>query len=274
MVCLMASNFSYRHSALSLLLLSLLLIGPMAYAQHWQLIDSLPQTAPHSIAQDLTGRLYIANEQGSIIQYSAHGDSLRTYHPQSQEPPTLLPWQLLRIQAYFPFQQTLQVLDQNLTEVSAFSIPEPLLANPTLSADQHLWYINSEWILNKYQPVLEQTVLTASLQWYIEPKSSIRLLHEYQNRLYIQVDQEVIVFDLFGNYLVRLPADVASPMRFFQEELYYFTDKHLVFINLYTNIVRQLPLPPIKLTDVLVSEDRLYAFANQYVYIYSGLSAP
>ena len=273
MECLMISSFSYRNFALNLLL-SLLLFSHVAAAQHWQLLDSLSQSAPNSITQDLTGRLYIADEQGSITQYDARGDSLRTYHPESQESPTLLPWQLLRIQAYFPFQQVLQVLDQNLTEVSAFSIPETLLANPALSADQYIWYIDSEWILHKYQPILKQTVLSASLQWYIKPQSTVRLLQEYQNRLYIQVDQDVIVFDLFGNYLARLPVDVASPMRFFQKELYYFTDNYLVFINLYTNIVRQLPLPKLRPTDVLVSDNRLYTYSNQYVYIYSGLSAP
>lgn len=274
MECLMDSNFNYR-LFVSSLLLGLGIFGPEAIAQGWVLQDSIRRSAPHATTQDLTGRLYLADEQGAIVQYGARGDSLRMYHPVSQESPTLLPWQLLRIQAYYPFQQTLKVLDQNLAEVATFQISETILANAALSTDQHLWYISSEWVLHKYQPILEQTVLSASLQWYVSSQSTVHQLQEYQNRLYIHVDDAMIVFDLFGNYLYRLPVDVTGTFHFFQDELYYLADGHLIFINLYSKQLRQLPIPPKdRIRDVLTGDNILYTFTDQYIYLYRGQIAP
>ena len=181
-----------KHFNFAVFSLSWLLILPSTNlpAQAWQLLDSLAQPLPSSLCSDGSGRIYVANESGFITQLSEHGDTLRTYQPISQEAPVLLPWQMLRLQAYFPFQQKLVLLDQNLNEVSSIVLPETTMGNAALSADQQIWYVSTDLVLNKYNPTLEENTLSTSLQWFISPNSQVKLLREHQNRLYIQIDEE------------------------------------------------------------------------------------
>lgn len=259
------------------LLSGLLLLSSTAVSQDWRLLDSIPFTPPYSVTSDLTGKLYGAQASGSVGQYDARGNRLQVYNPASQEPPLLLPWQLLRVQAYYPYQQILRVLDQNLTEVTSLEAPEIVLGNITLSADQHLWYVSSEWILKKYQPILEETVVASSLQWYVTPQTTVRMLQEYQNRLYIQLDEKVIVMDLFGNYLTSIAISKEAPLiQFRQKELYYALEDKLVFVDLYSRMMREVPLPQFRPSadkttgKTLVGEKWLYSFRDRNLYIYSG----
>lgn len=269
----MGNSLSCKLSGISLFLA--LQLSTELIAQTWQLVDSVPFQPPKSISQDQSGRLYLANAQGVIFQYTEQRDSLRSYQPFSQEPPTLLSWQMLRTQAYLPLEQTLVILDQNLNEVSNYQIAETVLGNVTLSADQHLWYINSELVLKKFQPLIEQTVISASLQWYISSPSNIQKIKEYQNRLYILTEVEVLVLDLFGNFLARWPISSDSEVRFKQNELYYLTDNKITFRDLYSDSSRQLPGPVLLTPDTFILGSKfMHVFCNSQWYRYTGETTP
>ena len=239
-------------------------------AQSWVLEDSLASSLPSFVIGDADGRLYLATDQGVITQYNHVGDTLRTYQPSSQEVPTLVPWQMLRVQAYFPFQQVLSILDQNLNEVSSITLPETTLGNATLSADQLVWYISSDLVLKKYQPVLDQATLSTSLQWHLTPQTQIYLLREYQNRLYVQTNEQILIFDLFGNFLSKLPLSAQQAVQFFGDELYFISDQKIQFIHLYSGDRRNLLLPPEKnIRKILWEKEYLHAFSERFWYVYS-----
>ncbi|WKN41931.1 hypothetical protein [Tunicatimonas pelagia] len=239
-------------------------------AQSWQLEDSFALALPESVASSPHNRLYVANAQGVIMQYNRQGDTLRVHQPSNLEVPFLLPWQTLRIQAYFPFQQMLTVLDQNLSEVSTISLPEITLGNATLSADQQVWYISADLILNKYNPQLAENTLSASLQWYFSSENQVHLLREYQNRIYIQTDEQLLIFDLFGNFLSQRPLSSDHPIQFLNDEAYFLSGDYIHFIHLYSGTIRQLPMPAEKnIRKILVEKEYLHGYSERFWYTYS-----
>ncbi|MEM6842373.1 MAG: hypothetical protein AAF632_09105 [Bacteroidota bacterium] len=268
MVFLTDKHLSYGLFRLNILFISLL---PFTLsAQSWVLKDSLARPAPSSVIGDTNGRLYLTVIQGSIVQYDRSGDTLRTYQTSSQEMPLLLPWQLLRIQAYFPYQQVLTVLDQNLNAVSSITLPETTLGNAALGADQLVWYISTDLVLKKYQPSQDQVTLATSLQWHISSQNQIHLIQEYQNRLYVQVDEQLLVFDLFGNFLSKQLLSTHQAVQFSGNELYYIFGQNIQFIHLYSGAIRSEPLPPGKnFRKILWEKEYLHGFSERFWYVYS-----
>ncbi len=239
-------------------------------AQSWQLEDSTAISLPKSIVNSTHNWFYIATAEGSIIQYTRQGDTLRTYQPTHQEPPILLPWQTLRLQAYFPFQQILTVLDQNLNEVSNILLPEATTGNATLSADQQVWYISTNLILNKYNPQLAENTLSTSLQWYLSAENQVHLLQEYQNRLYIQTDKALLIFDLFGNFLSKRLLSTNFPIQFLADESYFLSGESIHFIHLYSAATRRLTVPAGKnILKILIEKEYLHGYSERFWYTYS-----
>jgi hypothetical protein len=239
------------------------------------LVDSIAIQMPKSVTADLSGRLYFSISQGAIVQYSAAGDSLRAFQPSGQEPPQLFTWQMLRIQAYFPFQQSLIIIDQNLNEVSQFILPETILGNAFLSSDQQIWYVNSESMLIKYNPVLDQTALSTSLQWYIDPTSSILYLQEYQNRLYIQTSQRMLIMDLYGNYLSKLSLETENRARFVQDKMYYVDNGQIKVIGLYDGKLEALTIPISRTpAHLLLTDNLLHVVSDDYWYRFQKQTSP
>lgn len=269
----MGNILSFRLIGVNLFLA--LQLSTKLIAQTWQLVDSVPFQSPKSISQDQSARLYLANAQGIIFQYTEQRDSLRSFQPSSQEAPILLPWQTLRTQAYLPFEQTLVILDQNLNEVSSYLIPETAFGNATLSADQHVWYINSQLVLKKFEPITNQTVISASLQWYVSSPNSIFSVREYQNRLYVLADTEILVLDLFGNFLESWPVSASSEIHFKQNELYYLTTDKIIFLDLYNSSLRKLPNPALTTNGTFVLGAKfLHIFCNNRWYRYARETTP
>ncbi|MGD1889801.1 MAG: hypothetical protein ACFB15_04255 [Cyclobacteriaceae bacterium] len=269
----MGRALNYTNLLASLLLVFLFSVN--LGAQSWTLVDSIATLTPSSVAVDLSGRIYFSTSEGGILQFSEAGDSLRAFQPSGQEPPDLFTWQMLRTQAYFPFQQSLLIIDQNLNEVSHVTLPETVLGNAFLGADQHVWYVNSERLLIKYNPVLDQTVLSTSLQWYLQPSSIILSLHEYQNRLYIQFSQQVIILDLYGNYLSKLSIETEKPVRFLKNNLYFTDSEKIELVGLYDNEIKEMLLPNNVSPDhLLLTENFLHIFRNNYWYRYQKQTLP
>lgn len=238
-------------------------------AQPWELKDSTAFTLPESIVSNTPGIFYAATAKGDIIQYTSQGDTLHTYQPSHREPPVLLPWQTLRLQAYFPFQQLLTVLDQNLNEVSTIELPEATMGNATLSADQQVWYISTDLVLNKYDPQLTENTLSTSLQWYLSTNDQVHLLREYQNRLYVQTDEVLLVFDLFGNFLYRRPLSANWPIQFFADETYFLSGENIHFIHLYSAATRKLTVPTGKnIRKILMEKEYLHGYSERFWYTY------
>jgi len=263
----MGRILNYRNLRASLIL-AFLCSGKL-WAQSWALLDSVAIPITKSVTVDLTGRLYFSTSDGFILQFSEAGDSLRAFQPNGQEPPNLYTWQMLRTQAYFPFQQSLVIIDQNLNKVSHFTTPETMMGNAFLSADQHVWYVSSERLLIKYNPVLDQTVLSTSLQWYLEPSSSIVSLHEYQNRLYIQTSKQVLLMDLYGNYLSKLSLETENQVRFLKNNLYFVDGSKIKLIGMYDNLVKELLIPvPWSPDYLLLTEKFLHIIKDNYWYRY------
>jgi len=264
----MAKHLSYVRSSIVLWLLCLNCFS--VSAQSWQLKDSIALTLPESVVSLAPDQFYVTTTQGSIVQINLQGDTLRTYQADSQEVPLLLAWQPLRLQVFFPFQQMLTVLDQNLNKVSSISLPEATIGNATLSADQQVWYISTDLLLNKYNPLLAENTLTNSLQRYLTPASQVLLLREYQNRLYVQTEEQLFVFDLFGNLLSKQPLTTSNQIHFFSDEAYFLTEDTIHFFHLYSAVKRSLPVPKGKnIYKILVEKEYLHGYSNRFWYTYS-----
>ena len=264
----MVKHLSYVRSSIGLWLLCLSCSSLLA--QSWHLEDSVVLTLPESVVTLSPDQFYVTTAQGSIIQLNLQGDTLRTYRATSQEIPLLLPWQPLRLQAFFPFQQILTVLDQNLNEVSSISLPEATIGNATLSADQQVWYISTDLLLNKYNPLLAENTLSASLQRYLTPASQVLLLREYQNRLYIQTEKQLLVFDLFGNFFSQRLLPTSNQLQFFSDEAYFHSDGTIQFFSLYSKATRSLPVPEGKnIRNILIEKEYLHGYSNRFWYTYS-----
>ena len=98
----------------------------------------------------------------------------------------------------------------------------------------------------------------------------ITQLQEYQNRLYLN-DQlhEIMIFDLSGNYIQKIPVEHIDRFDFYHDELFWIENNHLTFYNVYDMHRRQLELPPgAQPLFVQVIEDKLIVFHKKEMIIY------
>jgi len=171
-------------------------------------------SAPELLTADPIGNFYLV-KNGILIKYSASGDSLASWSDPSKGPITLVDaTDPLRILLYHRDFNLIHFLNNRLTPLSdpispdAIGISQPLTV--AVSNQGGFWILDGTTRrIRRYDAQLNMASESAPLDLpSLKASSSIRLF-EAGNWLCLLVpDREIRVFDLFGNFLRKLPLKV------------------------------------------------------------------
>ncbi len=210
------------------------LLGLDLEAQTWFPTDSLRlQSAISAVSSDASGNLYLAEKEGQLSRYSSQFQKQESYsNPQFSMISTLDAEQMLRIFTFYRETQQFQFFNRFLTPLQP---PANFLLGGTsqvgaaaMSSDQMIWLIDEANLrLLKYNPILENVMITTDLTYYIDGSLNVKNLQEHNNRLFLHQQDEMLVFDFMGNFISKLPPKIEGPSAFYGQKLYYCHDEQL-----------------------------------------------
>ncbi len=221
-------------SSFPLLLSVFILLFGGARAQQWYIVDSLSfKETVVSVSRDLTGNLYLAYASGKLRKYD---DTLLLMASSHEGSPDLISSidasQILKILVFYQEPQQFQFFNRFLNPIhSPQSFNTESFAHfsiATLSSDQMIWLINDDLMrLQKYNPILQEFVVDTDLSYYLQGNFQVSKLAEHKNRLYMQYNDEILVFDFMGNFINKLPLEIKGPFSLHQDHLFFLQKEKL-----------------------------------------------
>ena len=252
----------------------LLFLGIKVQAQQWTISDSLSlNAAVRSVSSDVLGNLYVANHKGELSRYSASLEKQETYSNQQLETISALDaGQMLRIFAFYEETQQFQFFNRFLNPLhppKGFSHKSGTaqIGTATMSSDQMIWLVDEANLrLQKYNPILEQVILSMDLSYYVTGVLEAKSLKERNNQLFLHQQDEILVFDFMGNFISKLPLQISGPFSIYENRLYYCQDNQ-VFVyrldNMQTTSVHTLREEDVEF--VIGTKDKLYLFSKKKI---------
>ena len=215
------------------------------YAQQDSLI--IRQGGIAGIATDSQGNLYASDIHGNLTKYDTRLQNKWLYSPERKGALTSIDTQNpLKILVFYSGLQQFHYLDRFMVASNQFvpRQPESTITVMTSSTDNLLWLIDmEELVLKKYDPRYNQVILERPFDLLFEGDAlDIYDMKEYNGRLYIAISENVLIFDLLGNYLEKLQVKGLSHLQFYNEYLYYTADGKLLLVNLKNKSEHTLPL--------------------------------
>ncbi|MCU0429885.1 MAG: hypothetical protein MUF42_07910 [Cytophagaceae bacterium] len=195
--------------------------------------------------------LYVAESNGDIHKLDSLGSKLFTWSPQKRAELTSIDaWRNVNVLLFYRNFQEILLLDRFLANHSTFRLsqfPEIGFARlVALSSDNNLWLIDEQdFSLKKFNLTYHQVTQNTSLDLLLDPDQyELSDLREYQNQVYLlDKRNNLLVFDIMGNYKNKIPVRGMQQLQFRNDELYYTDGDSLRFIHLYQYKTRSLPLP-------------------------------
>lgn len=255
------------------------LILPLAkhqsMGQQFNLINKVPIESPVDVASGPPGYIYIQTLNGHLVKFSLNGEEMqRNQLSGVKKPASIQAGQSLRLFGFYQAAQQFQYFDRLLTPSPLYDLPDEdnsFYSHASPSSDNGIWLWDaSRLALKKYNPALDEINLTNSVHFYLKKDHNISQLQEYQNRVYLNDSQhEIMIFDLSGNYIQKLPVTNIEHFSFYRNELYWLKDGILYFYHLYNMRRRQMKLPgPDTAQFVVLAENYLYLLTEAEMWIY------
>jgi outer membrane protein assembly factor BamB len=227
------------------------------------------------VSADAQGNIFIATPDGEIKKYTAAGQLLNTFSPQSANHFTVLQARsTMQIMAFDENNQQLLFLDRFLNPVSSIELPFRELGYVsalTLAAGNTLWVADaSAGKLRQWRFDTGQLLLSLNLNQLINAAAlNIQALREYQHKLYLFSPGHVYVFDQLGNFEQEFAIPPIEAISFMGDQLIGLNDQKLVAINLYSGEEQHIALPGKKeYQQVLYSKGELYLFSRREADVY------
>ncbi len=242
-------------------------------AQQYNLLARVPVDRPVHITADLLGHVYVQTADGAILKYNRDGAMLaRAASPHTAAATTLHAGQSLRLFAFYVASQQFQYVDRQLQPSALYSLPTTdFYSQAAPSSDQGIWLWNASQVqLEKYRPALQDVIVSTPARMYLSEDHQISQVEEYQHHVYVG-DQahEILVFDLLGNYLQKLPLTGIAHFDFAGDELYWLHDNTINLYHLYQGRQQQMKLPAgVRPIRILLAEDRLWMLEKAQMLIF------
>lgn len=247
-------------------------------AQQYNLLRHIPIDIPQHATIDLLGQIYLQTTGGRITKYDLNGELLYDYQDADTRFVTILDaGSSLRLLAFYKDRQSYQYFDRTLT-------PSPILhlqnaqsgffSLATASADNSIWLWDATQLqLKKYKPALGDFTAEISTRYYLDDSADVNQISEYQNKLYVNDNKnEILVFDILGNYIQKLPLTNVAHFNFVGDELYWRKGSSMYLYHLYNMQSRKINLPDMpaaeKIFAVFLKEDRMIVIAQKEMFIY------
>ena len=196
----------------------------------------IPFEKPGAASADPNGLLYVTDALQNIVQVAPTGQRLQTYSaPVRGRVAALDAGFTGKVLAFYDDRQALTIFDRFLSPMTALQFAdypataERLIRAATLAPDGTIWlYDERQLALVRLDPRDPAAATAVPLDLILtSPRSDIRALHVYQNKLYL-LDRAsgIYVFDIFGAFTrkISLP-DLTSvtDIQFRGDELFFLT---------------------------------------------------
>lgn len=219
---------------------------------------------------DRPGDLFLLLNSGTLVKYDRKGVRLATL-PNATRPVLIDPMDgtqcfLLKAdrKSYTWLSPELDVRKE--LEINPAFAVQPWMICPSL---HEFWIADGADLTLKKTKLKATTVaLEVALPSYAGARAEeILSMREYQNYLFIHNRVKGIeMFNSVGKYIRTIGEGGIPSFNFLGEELYYISQSNLVFVDLYTQEIRNIPLPHACLF-ALIGEDYIYAVEKDQVTI-------
>ncbi|OJJ18782.1 hypothetical protein BKI52_24735 [marine bacterium AO1-C] len=192
--------------------LLILLLPSFTWSQaNYTLEKSIPIKSVTSAAIDQKKHIYIADNDGNIIQYDSLGKRLLVFSPDKIGTVTALATsQTMRLFVFYRDFQEYVMLNRFLDQTSRQKFDLEgigFVRLATLASDNNLWMFDeNDLSIKKYNPQLNKVITKVALDLMLGGQQhEVIYLKEYQNLLYL-VDKNsgIWVFDNLGNFKKKL----------------------------------------------------------------------
>lgn len=219
---------------------------------------------------DRPGDLFVELATGDVLKFDKQGKRIAAHH--FATPPTLLdPLDGVQSFYYSRSGHHYGTLSYDFTTVKDQVLDPSFAINPWLvcPALRELWILDSADLSIKKTRMNAMTIsLETTLSHLPEMKiTDFVSLREYQNYVFL-LDRSngVHMFNPLGQHVRTLGEKGMNYFNFLGEEMYYVSGKELVFIDLYTQERRVVPLPA-SATFVLLNDDSMYLIQGKTISI-------
>ena len=231
--------------------------APPAAADSLHLTRLMPFKQAGAASADPGGMLYVADALQNIVQLGPDGQRRLTYSaPVRGRVAALDAGFTGKVLAFYDDRQALTLFDRFLSPITALQFAdypataERLIRAATPAPDGTIWlYDERQLALVRLDPRDPGAATAVPLDLILtSPRSDIRALHAYQNKLYL-IDRAsgVYVFDIFGAFSRKIALPGLTDLHFRGDELLFLTadGRALQFEALYAAAAppRQLLLP-------------------------------
>ena len=211
-------------------------IVPPVPSDSLRLTRLIPFEKPGAASADPNGVLYVADALQNIVQLAPTGQRLQTYSaPVRGRVAALDAGFTGKVLAFYDDRQALIIFDRFLSPMTALQFAdypataERLIRAATLAPDGTIWlYDERQLALVRLDPRDPSGATAVPLDLILtSPRSDIRALHAYQNKLYL-LDRAsgIYVFDIFGAFSrkIALPdLTTMTDVQFRGDELFFLT---------------------------------------------------
>ncbi len=262
-------------------LLIILCISTDLFAQQYNLLKRVSIAMPQLATIDPLGQVYLQTTGGRIVKYGENSEVLYEYQDaDTRFIHTLDTRTSLQLLAFYKERQSYQYFDRTLTSSPVLNLPSAssgFFSLAAASTDNSLWLWDAMQLrLKKYKPVLNSFTTDISVRYYLAKDAAINQISEHQNKLYINDRKnEILVFDLLGNYIQKLPLAAMEHFDFVGDELYWRSSSSIHTYNLYNMQSDTLALPDDLTTDsifaVFLKENRMIVITQKEMRVYQLL---
>lgn len=227
---------------------------------------------PKAIAstQDVQGNLYLATQQGQILQYSPKGPKMGAFSPDEMlyiSSMQALPG--LQLLLFDKARQHIYWVDRFLTLAGEHSLSgdqkSGLIDAVAAAEGNGLWMVDaSQQRLLKRQFPGGELVLSVPLNLVTQAKQlEIAYMREHKGKLYLFSPEDgLLVFDTMGNYEQTLSLPQLQTL-WLDEDRFYFTQRNVLgYLDLQTKALVRIPILDSSVEQLLVKDKHVWLLAQ------------
>lgn len=247
-----------------------------------QFLRSFPVPEQVTVSADGNGNIFLSTTAGEIRKYDPNGQLLNSYSPQSASYFSTLDGRPgMQLRAFDENNQQLVYLDRFLNQSgSTVQLPPEhfgfISALSWSAAGNTVWIFDaSDLQLKRWRTDLREIVSTLKLsQLLLKEPLDVKMLYEYQHKLYLFTTDKAFVFDQLGNYEKELSLPAWTSVTFTGDHLLSLSGrKSLELLHLYSGRKQKIPLigddKSLPYQKVLTGKDgELYLFTPKKADVY------
>lgn len=219
---------------------------------------------------DRPGDLFLILKTGEVLKYDKSGKKIGSHSFKAA--PTLFD-ALDGAQSFYYMSDGNYYgnISSDMLEVTQFQLDPSFAIAPWLVCPSlhELWLMDSSDFSIKKTKMRSTSISLESILIHL-PSKQIKdyiYMREYQNYLFLlDKNAGIHIYNSLGKFIKTIGEKDLTYFNFLGEEIYYMKDNQLVFVDLFTNEKRVLPVT-ITCKFALLNEDKLYAVDNNKVTI-------